>query len=65
MVTKIILKLLVLWVNSKSSIDLIETVEDVNNYKKKIKKLAYVTQTTLSIDDTKNIISALKKKFPK
>ena len=29
------------------------------------KKIAYVTQTTLSVDDTKNIIVALKKKYPK
>ena len=28
-------------------------------------KLAYVTQTTLSLDDTRNIISVLKNKFPK
>ena len=27
-------------------------------------KLAYVTQTTLSVDDTKDIIAALKKRFP-
>jgi len=27
-------------------------------------KLAYVTQTTLSVDDTKEIIEALKKRFP-
>ncbi|MES2983645.1 MAG: 4-hydroxy-3-methylbut-2-enyl diphosphate reductase [Pseudomonadota bacterium] len=27
-------------------------------------KLAYVTQTTLSVDDTKSIIAALKEKFP-
>ncbi len=27
-------------------------------------KLAYVTQTTLSVDDTRDIISALKKRFP-
>lgn len=27
-------------------------------------KLAYVTQTTLSVDDTKSIISALQRKFP-
>lgn len=27
-------------------------------------KLAYVTQTTLSVDDTKNIIDALKERFP-
>ena len=48
----------------KNSIDLIETVEDVNNYvKKNNKKIAYITQTTLSVDDTKNIIEALKNKF--
>ena len=27
-------------------------------------KIAYVTQTTLSLDDTKNIINILKRKFP-
>ncbi|MCY3982930.1 MAG: 4-hydroxy-3-methylbut-2-enyl diphosphate reductase [Roseovarius sp.] len=27
-------------------------------------KLAYVTQTTLSVDDTKEIVAALKKRFP-
>ena len=47
-------------------IKLIETKEDVailnfNNFKK---PLAYVTQTTLSVDDTKDIIDELKKKFP-
>ena len=48
----------------KDSIDLIETVEDVNNYvRKNNKKIAYITQTTLSVDDTKNIIEALKNKF--
>ncbi len=50
----------------KDSMDLIETVEDVNNYViKNNKKIAYITQTTLSVDDTKNIIEALKNKFPK
>ncbi len=28
-------------------------------------KLAYVTQTTLSVDDTREILAALKKRFPK
>ena len=46
-------------------IDLIETVDDANKYtKKNEKKIAYVTQTTLSVDDTKNIIDSLKRKFP-
>ena len=48
----------------KSEIDLIETVEDVENYKDQNKNLAFVTQTTLSVDDTKNIIASLKKRFP-
>ena len=49
----------------KGEIDLIENINDVNNYQNKSqKKLAFVTQTTLSVDDTKEIILALKKKFP-
>jgi len=47
------------------NIDLIETVEDAKNYtKKNKKKFAYITQTTLSVDDTKDIIQVLKSKFP-
>ena len=46
------------------SIDLIENIEDVNKFEIKANgKLAYVTQTTLSVDDTKDIINALKEKF--
>jgi len=46
------------------SIDLIENIEDVNKFEIKGNgKLAYVTQTTLSLDDTKDIINALKEKF--
>ena len=49
----------------KGCIDLIQNEEDVKNYKSiKDKKIAYVTQTTLSVDDTKNIINALKKNIP-
>ena len=49
----------------KGGIDLIESVEDVNKYENKENKdLAFVTQTTLSVDDTKEIIDKLKKKFP-
>ncbi len=49
----------------EGQIDLIENIDDVKNYENKSKKkLAFVTQTTLSVDDTKEIISALKKKFP-
>ena len=47
------------------NIDLIENVEDAENYSKKNgNKLAYITQTTLSVDDTKEIIKILKRKFP-
>ena len=46
------------------SIDLIDNIEDVNKFEIKGNgKLAYVTQTTLSVDDTKDIINALKEKF--
>ena len=49
----------------KDGISLIESIEDVEKYKNEDRKnLAFVTQTTLSVDDTKEIISALKKKFP-
>mgnify|MGYP000852753909 FL=1 len=49
----------------KGGIDLIENVKDVNKYEnKKNKNLAFVTQTTLSVDDTKEIIEKLRKKFP-
>ena len=48
-----------------NAIDLIQDEHDVEMYKlDQNKKIAYVTQTTLSVDDTKNIIKALKKKFP-
>ena len=46
-------------------IDLIENIEDAKNYRNRSnKELAYVTQTTLSVDDTKDIIAELKRKFP-
>ena len=46
-------------------VTLIETVEDIDNIQVDDKKIAYITQTTLSVDDTKDIIEALKVKFPK
>ena len=49
----------------EDSIDLIQDEHDVELYElDNNNKIAYVTQTTLSVDDTKNIIKALKKKFP-
>ena len=47
----------------KDKIKLIETVDDANSIKV-IEPVAYVTQTTLSVDDTKDIIDVLKKRFP-
>ena len=47
----------------KGKIKLVETVSDANNIKIDL-PVAYVTQTTLSVDDTKDIIEVLKKKFP-
>ena len=51
--------------NPHSNIYLVETVDDVNQLEvKNPHALAYVTQTTLSIDDTKSIIDTLRNKFP-
>jgi 4-hydroxy-3-methylbut-2-en-1-yl diphosphate reductase len=49
-----------------SYITLIENKDDVESYVPKIKnnKFAYITQTTLSVDDTLEIISLIKKKYP-
>ena len=47
------------------SITLIETLEDVKSLKfKNGKNLAFVTQTTLSVDDTEEIIELLVSRFP-
>lgn len=44
---------------------LVETVADVDTLKvRDPDMLAYVSQTTLSVDDTTDIIAALKRKFP-
>ena len=48
------------------TIYLVETIEDVTNLAlDNNDELAYVTQTTLSVDDTKDIIHALQQRFPK
>ena len=46
------------------SIDLIQNEDDAIKYNTKNKKISYVTQTTLSVDDTKDIIKILKDRFP-
>ena len=49
-----------------NGIFLIETIADIAKLTvKNPEKLAYVTQTTLSIDETKEIVNALKQRFPK
>ena len=48
----------------KENIVLVETIEDAKCVKI-TGPVAYVTQTTLSVDDTKEIIKILEKKFPK
>ncbi|MFZ9995339.1 MAG: 4-hydroxy-3-methylbut-2-enyl diphosphate reductase [Pelagibacteraceae bacterium] len=50
----------------EGAVKLIETINDVEKLKiDSFKKpLAYITQTTLSVDDTAEIIIALKNKFP-
>ena len=52
--------------DSKGKIYLVESEIDAKNIKiDQPSNLAMVTQTTLSVDDTKSIINILKKRFPK
>ncbi|WP_395479662.1 4-hydroxy-3-methylbut-2-enyl diphosphate reductase [Candidatus Curculioniphilus buchneri] len=52
--------------NPYGGIYLVESLNDVWQLKvKNIDTVCFVTQTTLSIDDTSNIISALHERFPK
>ena len=49
----------------KGSIDLVQNEDEAKKYKtQNHKKISYVTQTTLSVDDTKDIIQILKDRFP-
>jgi 4-hydroxy-3-methylbut-2-enyl diphosphate reductase len=48
------------------TVHLVSTLDDVAKLEPTNRdKLAYVTQTTLSVDDTRHIIEALRKHFPK
>ena len=52
-------------VDVKDKIKLVQTQEDVDNLELgDEEKISYVTQTTLSIDETKGIIKKLKEKYP-
>ncbi len=51
--------------NPNGGIYLVESVADVDALQiRGVKGLHYVTQTTLSVDETKDIITALQQKFP-
>ncbi len=51
--------------NKEGGIYLVENEADVEKLKvKNPEKLYYMTQTTLSVDDTSKVIDALRKKFP-
>jgi 4-hydroxy-3-methylbut-2-enyl diphosphate reductase len=50
----------------KGEVLLVETPEDVSKIiPRNEEKLAYITQTTLSVDDTIEIVKKLKERFPK
>jgi 4-hydroxy-3-methylbut-2-enyl diphosphate reductase len=50
----------------QGAISLVETVDDVARFEPRDPaNLAYVTQTTLSVDDTVGILAALRARFPK
>ena len=49
----------------EGAISLVETVEDAEAFQRPgDQPLAYATQTTLSLDDTAEIVAALKRRFP-
>ena len=49
----------------KNGVSLIENIEDIDKLSfASDKKIAFVTQTTLSVDETREIVEALTKKFP-
>jgi 4-hydroxy-3-methylbut-2-en-1-yl diphosphate reductase len=50
----------------EGAVHLIETIEDARSFTPKDPKaLAYSTQTTLSVDDTREIVDVLKARFPR
>jgi 4-hydroxy-3-methylbut-2-en-1-yl diphosphate reductase len=54
------------YVNPNGGIYLVESPDDVGGVEvKDPNNLAYVTQTTLSIDDTHAVVDALRRRFPK
>ena len=52
------------YTSEEGKIYLVENKNDVASLDVKNSKISYVTQTTLSVDDTQNIVDCLKKKYP-
>tara|TARA_Y100001980_G_C14530712_1_gene306658 strand:- start:428 stop:1378 length:951 start_codon:yes stop_codon:yes gene_type:complete len=50
--------------NSDTKIYLVENDDDIKKLEINSSEVAYVTQTTLSVDETKELINSLKEKFP-
>ena len=50
--------------SKEGKIYLVESKADVEALEIKNKKISYVTQTTLSVDDTQDIVDTLKEKYP-
>ena len=50
--------------DSDTNIHLVENLDDINKLEINSEEIAYVTQTTLSVDETKGLIEALKIKYP-
>ena len=50
--------------NSNTKIYLVENNDDIKKLEISSSEVAYVTQTTLSVDETRELINSLKEKFP-
>ena len=50
--------------NSNTKIYLVENNDDIKKLEISSTEVAYVTQTTLSVDETRELINSLKEKFP-
>src|SRR5712691_6630600 len=49
---------------AQDSIVLVESVDDAERLELEADKIAYITQTTLSVDETAEIIATLRRRFP-
>ena len=51
--------------SNRKGMYLVESPDDVETDGQNEEKLSFMTQTTLSVDDTSDVIDALRKRFPK